>query len=269
MDELPHRAVVDLHPALGELRHQPAQGEVPLPAPLQQPVAPGRRRASSAGGRPSGPAPRCRSPGTAPPTRSPCSPRRRSAPPPVRHDSPPRTTASTTRSRRSIERGRAIHAGLLLPASMVNQINPKRGIPNRLRLAPSRSNRPGRALPVRAAGEGELRAAQADAGRDLRRPCPLRLPAVPGGRAAAAAAPRTGTAHRAPAPRQFPGRPKSPSSRPSPHRAPRVVRASAEAASARRCRPERPDGCASAGSGPRGCSGRQRRPRGGGTWRGR
>ena len=32
----------------------------------------------------------------------------------------------------------------------------------------------------------------------VRRPCPLRLPAVPGGRAAAAAAPRTGTAHRAP-----------------------------------------------------------------------
>ena len=38
-------------------------------------------------------------------------------------------------------------------------------------------------------------------------------------------------------------------------------RASAAAASARRCRPERPDGCVSAGSAPRGCSDRQRRPR--------
>ena len=57
---------------------------------------------------------------------------------------------------------------------------------------------PGRALPVRAARDGELRAAEGGAGRGGRRPCPLRLPAVPGGRAAAAAATRTGTAHRAP-----------------------------------------------------------------------
>ena len=57
---------------------------------------------------------------------------------------------------------------------------------------------PGRALPVRTAGGGEPRAAERDAGRAVRRSSPLRLPALHGGRAAAAAAPRTGTAHRAP-----------------------------------------------------------------------
>ena len=60
------------------------------------------------------------------------------------------------------------------------------------------ADRPGRVLPVRAARDGELRAAEGGGGRGGRRPCPLRLPAVPGGRAAAAAATRTGTAHRAP-----------------------------------------------------------------------
>ena len=39
VDELPHRAVVDLEAALGELSHEPAQGEVPLPAAPDQPVA--------------------------------------------------------------------------------------------------------------------------------------------------------------------------------------------------------------------------------------
>ena len=59
------------------------------------------------------------------------------------------------------------------------------------------ADRPGRALPVRAAGDGELPAAEGDAGRGVHRPCPLRGPALPGGRAAAAAASRTGTAPRA------------------------------------------------------------------------
>ncbi len=40
LDELPHRAVVDPQPALGELRHQSAQGELLTAAPVQQPVAP-------------------------------------------------------------------------------------------------------------------------------------------------------------------------------------------------------------------------------------
>ena len=38
--ERPHRAVVDLQTAIPEFGHQPAQGEVALPAPLQQPLPP-------------------------------------------------------------------------------------------------------------------------------------------------------------------------------------------------------------------------------------
>jgi len=38
MDELPHRPVIDLQPALGQLGYQPAQGEGPLPDPLHKPV---------------------------------------------------------------------------------------------------------------------------------------------------------------------------------------------------------------------------------------
>jgi hypothetical protein len=37
MDELPHRAVIDLQPALSKLGDQSAQGEIPIPDPLQQP----------------------------------------------------------------------------------------------------------------------------------------------------------------------------------------------------------------------------------------
>ena len=39
VDELPDRAVVDLEAALGELGHEPAQGEVALPAAPDHPVA--------------------------------------------------------------------------------------------------------------------------------------------------------------------------------------------------------------------------------------
>ena len=39
MDELPHRAVIDLEAALGKLRDKPAQSEVLLLAALKQPVA--------------------------------------------------------------------------------------------------------------------------------------------------------------------------------------------------------------------------------------
>ncbi len=39
VNKLPHRAVIDLQAPLGEFRHQPAQGEICLPAPLQQPIA--------------------------------------------------------------------------------------------------------------------------------------------------------------------------------------------------------------------------------------
>src|SRR5829696_7206244 len=39
VDELPDRAVVDLEAAFGEFGHEPAQGEVPLPAAPDQPVA--------------------------------------------------------------------------------------------------------------------------------------------------------------------------------------------------------------------------------------
>jgi hypothetical protein len=39
MDELPHRAIVDLEATLGELGHQPAQREVAALDPLQQPDA--------------------------------------------------------------------------------------------------------------------------------------------------------------------------------------------------------------------------------------
>jgi hypothetical protein len=41
VDELPHRAVVDLEAALCQLGYQPAQREVPVSAALQQPVTPG------------------------------------------------------------------------------------------------------------------------------------------------------------------------------------------------------------------------------------
>jgi hypothetical protein len=37
MDELPHRAVIDLQPARGEFGNQSAQGEVSILDPLQQP----------------------------------------------------------------------------------------------------------------------------------------------------------------------------------------------------------------------------------------
>jgi hypothetical protein len=39
VDELPHRAIIDLQPAPGEFGHQPAQGEIRLPATLHQPIA--------------------------------------------------------------------------------------------------------------------------------------------------------------------------------------------------------------------------------------
>ena len=38
MDELPHRAVIDLEAALSEFGHQPSHGKI-LPAPLRQPFA--------------------------------------------------------------------------------------------------------------------------------------------------------------------------------------------------------------------------------------
>jgi hypothetical protein len=37
VDELPDRAIIDLEAALGQLGHQPAQGEVPFLDPPQQP----------------------------------------------------------------------------------------------------------------------------------------------------------------------------------------------------------------------------------------
>src|ERR1700691_4857701 len=39
VDELPHRAVIDLEATLGEFGHQPAHGKIRLPAPLHQPIA--------------------------------------------------------------------------------------------------------------------------------------------------------------------------------------------------------------------------------------
>src|ERR1700704_4895823 len=38
VDEFPHRAVIHLQATLGEFSHQPAQGEIRLPAPLHQPI---------------------------------------------------------------------------------------------------------------------------------------------------------------------------------------------------------------------------------------
>ena len=37
MDELPHRSVIDLKATLGELDHEPSQGEVSVLDPLQEP----------------------------------------------------------------------------------------------------------------------------------------------------------------------------------------------------------------------------------------
>ena len=111
MDELPHRAVIDLEATLSEFGHQPAHGKI-LPAPLYQPFAVRPRnllwpiaadlvRLDAAGllealypvdrvlmPTPNWAAARCR-------------------------DRPPLMTALTTRSRRSSEYGRPIHAGLL------------------------------------------------------------------------------------------------------------------------------------------------------------
>jgi hypothetical protein len=39
MDELPDRAIIDLQPALAEFDDKPAQGEVAVLDPLQQPEA--------------------------------------------------------------------------------------------------------------------------------------------------------------------------------------------------------------------------------------
>ena len=39
MDEIPHRAVIDIQATLGKFGHQPTQGEIRLPAPLHQPIA--------------------------------------------------------------------------------------------------------------------------------------------------------------------------------------------------------------------------------------
>ena len=39
MDEIRHRAVIDIQATLGEFGHQPTQGEIRLPAPLHQPIA--------------------------------------------------------------------------------------------------------------------------------------------------------------------------------------------------------------------------------------
>ena len=39
VDEIPHRAVIDIQATLGEFGHQPTQGEIRLPAPLHQPIA--------------------------------------------------------------------------------------------------------------------------------------------------------------------------------------------------------------------------------------
>src|SRR5437660_4922291 len=38
VDEVPHRPVIDLQAAFGEFGHQPAQGEIRLPASLHQPI---------------------------------------------------------------------------------------------------------------------------------------------------------------------------------------------------------------------------------------
>jgi hypothetical protein len=39
VNEIPHRAVIDVQATLGEFGHQPTQGEIRLPAPLHQPIA--------------------------------------------------------------------------------------------------------------------------------------------------------------------------------------------------------------------------------------
>jgi hypothetical protein len=39
VDEIPHRAVIDIQATLGEFGHQPSQSEIRLPAPLHQPIA--------------------------------------------------------------------------------------------------------------------------------------------------------------------------------------------------------------------------------------
>ncbi len=39
MDEIPHRAVIDIQTTLGGFGHQPTQSEIRLVAPVHQPIA--------------------------------------------------------------------------------------------------------------------------------------------------------------------------------------------------------------------------------------
>src|SRR4029077_18493034 len=110
MNKVPHRSIVDLEAAPGKFGHKAAQGELPVPDPLHEKdmvlagnglgfVAAHLERRHAAwnrrtqlitvlGATPNRAATRCR-------------------------DSTPSKTAAAARSRRSIDKGLAIHAGLL------------------------------------------------------------------------------------------------------------------------------------------------------------
>src|SRR6202521_1127605 len=139
MDEVPDRAVIDLKSALGEFGDEPAQGEVSLPGPLQQPdavLARNRLRLVPAH--------------LARPTAA----RPAQPPHPIDH----RTDAHAKLGRRpaprhptllnrrnhpltQIKRIGSTHRMLAsIPASILNQPRPDLGIPNRFRLKPSRFN---------------------------------------------------------------------------------------------------------------------------------
>src|SRR5260370_6936338 len=140
MDEVPHRVVIHLETTLGQLGHQSAQGEGFLPDPVHKPgmvlgrdclgLVPAHLARRHTPGLPEAPNPGDR---RVDPN---AEPRRRRA---------PRQTLllnCCNHTLMKINRIRLCHpCWPPSPASMLNQIRPTRGIPNRIGLMSSRSSR--------------------------------------------------------------------------------------------------------------------------------
>src|SRR6266851_6569195 len=139
MDEVPYRVVVDLQTTPGQLGHQPAQGEGLFPDPFHKPgmvLAPDRLRLVPAH------LPRRHTP--RPPVAPNPGDRRVDPNAEPRRRLAPRQTVLLNRSNNTlakINRIRLCHpCWPPSPASMLNQIRPPKGIPNRISLMTSRSS---------------------------------------------------------------------------------------------------------------------------------
>ena len=128
VDERPDHPIVDPQAPVGQLAHQPPQREVALPTALQQPLA---IRADQLLRPPATPRQR-RHPPRLPVLRTQSiavlipTPKRPAA---ARRDIPSRSTAFTTRSRRSLEYDLPIHAGLLSSQHLESENIPSRESP--------------------------------------------------------------------------------------------------------------------------------------------